>query len=290
MIAMSLKELDAQQWVKTRCALDRRAIVLTWNGTVYSFFANEPKKRLFKIVGMNVCRCIADGTNCWQFTSRELMYYLDPNQGDILDRWENPWTGEIVPVVHVANSPVQGQFQGLVSVKIEGNLATFSFDFFPHFANPLANDRKFAEYSPQPTYQAAELFKFSVPSEELLNSNLASVSQLTLSWDRIGPWLPWMKMGNKPGYLVYSATGLKVNSWIDLPQVLKTEIETRVPLYKDAPTQFLDRENMTSWTYFKENFDAYLRGEQFPIAEEGDIYLPRRMEFAAMEVKSACAD
>ncbi|MBO1053024.1 DUF1838 domain-containing protein [Dolichospermum sp. UHCC 0352] len=36
-------------------------------------------------------------------------------------------------------------------------------------------------------YQAAELFKISVPTAELENAELNSVTQLSLSWDRIRP-------------------------------------------------------------------------------------------------------
>lgn len=41
-------------------------------------------------------------------TGRELTYYLDPVTGEKLTTWDNPWTGEKnLPVVHIANDPVQ---------------------------------------------------------------------------------------------------------------------------------------------------------------------------------------
>jgi hypothetical protein len=76
-----------------------------------------------------------------------------------------------------------------------------------------------------------------------------------------------MKMGNRTGQLIYSASGLKVNSVTDLPQLLQDEINTRVPLYKNAPKSRLDQEDMTSWIYFKKHFEAYLAGEKFPLQE-----------------------
>ena len=153
-------------------------------------------------------------------------------------------------------------------VKVRSSLdgtATFLFDLFPTYPNLLAEEPRFIEYSPNPIYQAAELFKLTVPTEDLLNSEIQSVSKLLLSWDRIGPWLPWMKMGNRPGNLIYSATGCKVKNFEELPQLLQAEINTRVPLYKDAPQDQLETEDMTSWLYFKEHFEAYLAGEKFPI-------------------------
>ncbi|MCU0545136.1 MAG: DUF1838 domain-containing protein [Oscillatoriaceae cyanobacterium Prado104] len=262
---VALQEFSAKEWVKTRSSLDGEATFLTWNVSIYSFVPNEPKKRLFKIVGMSASRCIADGEGSWQFTSRELTYYLDSNSGEILHKWENPWTGEIVNVAHVANNPVQGYFKGVFPAKVEGEISTFQFDLFPNYPNPLAGDPRFVDYSPNPYYQAAELFKLTVSTAELLNPEIVSVSQVILGWDRIGPWLPWMKMGDRPGQMIYSATGSKVKNWTELPDLLRDEISTRIPLFKDAPKSQLDVEDMTSWLYFQQNFDAYLAGERFPL-------------------------
>jgi len=263
----SIQQFNAKDWVKVRSSLDGTQTFLTWTGSIYAFVPGEKRKRLFKMVGMSVSRCIGKQEESWDFTSRELTYYLEPSTGEILQRWGNSWTGEALSVMHVANSPVQGHFKGEFPAQVEGNSTTFVFDLFPTYPNPLAEDPKFADYSPNPTYQAAELFKLTVPTEDLLNSELPSVSKLNLSWDRIGPWLPWMKMGDRPGHLIYSAYGSKVNGFNDLPQLLQNEINTRVPVYKNAPASIIDKEDMTSWTYFKQHFEAYLSGDTFPVPE-----------------------
>ena len=105
----------------------------------------------------------------------------------------------------------------------------------------------------------------SVPTADLQNPETTSVSKVMLAWDRVGPWLPWMKMGDRLGHLIYSAWGGKVSSLTELPLLIQNEINTRVPLFKNAAKSLLDQENMNSWIYFKQNFDAYLKGEKFPI-------------------------
>ncbi|NJL78334.1 MAG: DUF1838 domain-containing protein [Richelia sp. RM2_1_2] len=260
------QEYSAQDWVKTRCSLDdSQSTFLTWKGNIYAFVPGEKRKLLFKMLGVSVGRCILHEEASWDFTSRELTYYLHPETEEILHKWENPFTGETVTVMHVANNPVNGYFKGKFPAQIEGDTTTFVFDIFPTYPNPLAENPKFAEYSPQETYQAAELFKISVPTADLLNPELSSVTQLKLSWDRIGQWVPWMKMGNNPGQLIYSAYGSKVNGLSQLPQLLQNEINNRVPLYKNAPKSFKEGEDMTSWLYFQKYFDAYLAGERFPL-------------------------
>ncbi|MGJ5675549.1 MAG: DUF1838 domain-containing protein [Nostochopsis sp.] len=266
-----IQELEASHWVKTRSSLDpAESSFLSWTGKIYAFVPGEKRTLLFKIVGMSVSRCIPTEAGCWDFTSRELTYYLNPKTEEILHKWDNPWTKETVPVMHVANNPVQGHFKDKFPAQVDGESTTFVFDIFPTYPNPLIGDAKLAQYTPQSTYQAAELFKITVPTTDLFNLELTSVSQLRLSWDRIGQWLPWMKMGDRSGYLIYSAYGSKVQGFDELPQLLKDEINTRVPLYKNAPKSFLDVEDMTSWLYFQQHFAAYLASERFPLpaAEE----------------------
>jgi hypothetical protein len=271
-MATKSQQFEAQHWVKTRSSLDpNQSIFLTWTGSIYAFVPGEKRNRLFKMVGMSVSRCIPIEEGSWDFTSRELTYYLHPETGEILRKWENPWTGELLPVMHVANNPVQGCFRGKFPAQVDGDNTTFVFDLFSTYPNPLAEDSKFADYSPNPIYQAAELFKLTVPTEELLNPKILSVSKLQLCWDRIGPWLPWMKMGDRPGHLIYSAYGGKVDGVERLPQLLQDQINHRVPLYKNAPSAFLDVEDITSWLYFQKHFDAYLAGEIFPLPQSEEV-------------------
>ena len=259
------EELDVSCWVKTRSSLSSNSTFLLWTGSIYAFVPNEKKKHLFKIVGMSVSRCLPSEDNSWDFISRELTYYLDPETEQVIHQWHNPWTEETLPVVHVANNPVQGLFKGKFPAQVNVDNTTFVFDLFTNYPNPLAGDPQFIEYSPQPTYQATELFKLTVPTEELLDPKITEVSKVILSWDRIGPWLPWMKMGNRPGQLIYSAQGLKIHSFSDLPEWLQAEINNRVPLYKHAPTEIIEGGNITSWKYFKQHFEDYLAGARFPL-------------------------
>ena len=259
------REFSATQFVKTRCSTDGTPTFLVWSGYLYSFMPDEPKRKLFKIVGMNVARCIDQGNGVWDFTSREINLYLDSETGEIQRHWQNPWTGEMLPVVHVANSPIQGTFRRNIPAEVDGDTTTFIFDLFAQYPNPLADDPKFAEYCDRPIYNAVELFKLAVPTADLEDPKTTTVSKLVLSWNRVGPWLPWMKMKQRSGHLIYSASGKKVKDFSDLPPILKKEIETRVPFYKDAPAQKVEGEEMTSWSYFKQHFDAYLQGATFPI-------------------------
>ena len=60
-----------------------------------------------------------------------------------------------------------------------------------------------------------------------MNSKSTRIHEL--SWHRVGPWLPWMDMGEAKGYMMYTADGAKVANFSEVPELIRKEIETRCP-------------------------------------------------------------
>lgn len=258
---------EPQDWVRVRASTDGQSSFLTWQGSIYAFIPGRQTQLIFKMIGMSVARCVLNPDGIWYLLTRELSFYLDPNTKEKIDRWDNPWTGETLPVVHVANNLVQRGLKYPFKAIVQPDTTTFIVDLFPSYPNALATDTRLAQYSPQSFYQAAELFKFTVATADLISTTTPTIAMMQLTWDRIGPWLPWMKLGNDAGYLLYSAYGYKLSNFTELPSLLQNEINDRVPLYKTAPEHYIDRKDVTSWTYFQQHFEAYLRSETFPIQE-----------------------
>lgn len=254
----NIQEFDTQYWVKTRASLNpEQSTFLFWNGSIYASIPGKKRKLLFNLIGVSISRCIPNAGGGWDYISRELNYYLDPVTNEVLERWENPWTKETVPIVQVINNPVQGYFKGKFPAYVDGDRTTFAFDIFPTYPNSLTKEPKFVEYSPQPTYETAEFFQIAVSTADLLDLKVKTVSKLELNWNRTGQWLPWMRMGKFPGYLIYKARGKKVNKFTQLPKILQKEINTHCPSYKEAPSSHYNVEGMTtSGIYFKQHFNA----------------------------------
>ena len=81
-------------------------------------------------------------------------------------------------------------------------------------------------------------------------------ANVNVAWVRIAPWLPWMKMGGRAGFTYFNAVGAKLNSWDDLPALMKDEINANYPAYTSPPPGDDTRPNETSWTYFKKYIDG----------------------------------
>ncbi len=92
---------------------DGETAVYHWAANVYSRAPGERDRLLFRGEGMNVRRCVQvedpeRGTG-WRMVNREVMFYLSPKTGEVLDTWTNPWTGETVEVMQIHNDPVNGR-------------------------------------------------------------------------------------------------------------------------------------------------------------------------------------
>ena len=246
--------------------------VFHWSGNIYGRTPGVRDKLLFKGEGMNIRRCIEvedpERGKGWRLISREIMLMLDPRTGEVVEQWDNPYTGETVDVMQIHNDPVNqpanfpvrrdGSPFTLSSLRIEGDYVFMPFEAPLFYPNPLAGD--YQSYVGN-MYHAMEIFDFAAMKDELFDASLPTAYPM-ISWVRISPWAPWMEMGGRPGQMVFNAMGRKLPGGFEqLPDVLKDEIRANYPTYEDAPPKDDTRRNETTWTKFKKLTDAERAGE-----------------------------
>ncbi|ASC71457.1 uncharacterized protein XM38_024090 [Halomicronema hongdechloris C2206] len=263
---LSRPEDTLQAFRKLLCSVeDGRTVYYGWVGQVYSRVPGERDRHLFNVQGVSTRACVSltseTGSPGFRQVSREVMLYLDPETDAVLEHWDNPWTGERNRVMAVANDPVNSspfwaettgqrlQFQWLG----ETDTLFLSVVIPLFYPNPLGSD--YQDYVGG-YYHAMELFNFAVDRSDLLGSDREEVSQVALSWSRISPWLPWMEMGGRPGEMVFQAASTRLEDWRQLPQPLRTQMETEFALYQEPPPLDDDRPNETTWTNFRHYLEA----------------------------------
>ncbi len=245
---------------KVQCSLvDDEPVTYYWFGKAYSRRMGEKDKNLFDVEGMNVrsCSTINDPEKGlgYHLVTRELLFYKDPQTGEVLDTWENPWTGEDLDVMHVANDPVNSK--GYVTGRdgkpakfagdILGDMWQMNFTFPLFYSNPLAS-----EYQKEigGTYHATEMFNFLGDVDDLTDMT-KNTARVKIGWVRMSDWLPWMNMQGREGVIYMHTAGRKLDSWDDLSPTIKEEITKRYPDYTTPPPSGDPRPNVTSWKYYK---------------------------------------
>ena len=254
-------EDNFQAFMRTRGDLSGREVVFYWTGDIYSFIPEVGSRHLFAADGFNIGRLEEHG-NGYRLLTREVFVYRDPDTGEILEEWANPLTTDTVGVIHVWNDPVnsymprsQGDWEfQMPYTELPYNRISWNLDILLAYPSPLPAD-SFPRYSGSNLYQGAELFHFFVSRSDLEDTTLTTVP-CQISWTRLGQWLPWMRMADRPGYLIYHCSGAKLpGGFSALPADIRELVADHDNSFSRAPETY-QTPNQTSWTYFRSLLEA----------------------------------
>lgn len=238
-----------------------------WEGRMYSRIPGEKDRHIFDVVGINTRQCErhkdpARGEG-YRSVSREIMVYLDPATGEIIDQWKNPWTGEMVEVIHVANDPVNMRAPSFardatgkparVTLRQYGDLLVASREVPLFYDNPLAG--AYQDYIGG-KYHAMEIFNTFYSAADFLAPKGPRISPSRLAWQRVSGLLPWLRMGDRPGVMIFNATGFSTFDRTQISPKLMQILQTRYPEYLTPPPLGDARPNATTWTITKDWIDA----------------------------------
>jgi len=268
------KAFEASQ--KSTCGtLEQGAIRYgVFEGRAWSRVPGEKDRHMFDVLGINVrhCSAVTDETRGrgYRSVSREIMVYMDPDTGEILDNWTNPWTGAEIEVIHVANDPVNmrayryerdvdGNMTAERTLRVYGDVAASSTEVPLFYPNPLGGD--YQQYVGG-TYHAMEMFNSFYDADRIMDPATQSIGDSHLAWSRVAQWLPWLEMGSRPGWMIFNATGFSTFDRDKVPSRLVTILDERYPDYWTPPPLDDDRPNETSWTVFKRHLDSRVASDE----------------------------
>ena len=238
-----------------------------WEGRMYSRIPGEKDRHIFDVVGINTRQCERHKDPVrgegYRSVSREIMVYLDPATGEIIDQWKNPWTGETVEVIHVANDPVNMRAPSFardatgkparVTLRQYGDLLVSSREVPLFYENPLAG--AYQDYIGG-KYHAMEIFNTFYSAADFLAPKGPRISPSRLAWQRVSGLLPWLRMGDRPGVMIFNATGFSTFDRAQISPKLMQILQTRYPEYLTPPPLGDARPNATTWTITKDWIDA----------------------------------
>ena len=223
----------------------------------------RPGEAVRPLVGFEVfstIRVLRQRDGSYQRMTKETILYTDLRTGKVLDEWDNPYTGERVKVVHVANDPYNWIIAATVQPPaLPGTVTTgqavpggkpyllhwslfgpdtivLSEDGHAYYPNRL-DPAKWPRESAGPMIQASELFRYFIRRADLENPALTHLPH-DGSWVRVQPFMPWMLMGTAPGHAFYDGIFRSASTLDHFPAPVLERIRTRYPQYLTAPTEW----------------------------------------------------
>lgn len=192
----------------------------------------------------------------WMLLQKEVGFFFDLESGEVIDKWENPYTGEVVDVMHIANPSVNRNVEPVVRDSRFYDDPEKAREAEKPFILPWqqAGDRLFVEQhahfwarnpldpaiwqreSSGPMLQVSDMLSFNVRLSDVRNPERTSLESWG-SWVHVRPWQPWMLMAMAPGHCLYNCFTGSADALEDIPADIVAATRSRFPDFLSAPTE-----------------------------------------------------
>ena len=240
---------NLKAFIKLTADLDPTKESVGWfGGTIYGTRGVEALKPLVGVSGVGMIRVKPMGDNVYRVFNREFAAYTDPKTGEIIESWKNPYTEETVDVIPIKNMKMSAQISPIIEQDFDGPKVKFPFSppwiiqndkafqlFEMHtaFPNPMKPD-VWPRESAGTINRTSEMFQRMCSLADLENPDLSAADYVG-TWTRVGPWLPWMLMGQAEGHVTYRSFMNRAGKVTNLPPALLAYMEKKYPEFLKAP-------------------------------------------------------
>ena len=213
-----------EAYVRLSGSFDDRLIIWWMDGKQYAVINGKAKALFGMKVGM-FHRFFRQPDGNFKIAFFELTYFTDIGTGELLRRFDNPYTGETNTVAQVRLGPE-------IRLLTQQGLSSPDNPMVQDYASSLGPARRSNEMLWIPTSVEA-LIKFPKPtapeialsiyttvsghSDAAFDTSKASVP-CAFSFSNTQRWIPWMRMGDIPGHLMGVAAGKKMQQVSELPE------------------------------------------------------------------------
>lgn len=238
-----------------------RAVLSGYQGVQYAIVGNHRAKPLFGYCGFGNIRNVIQPDGTIKVLGKECGYFTDLASGEIIDVWDNPWTGERCDVFAFLNDQFRGSLgltrkvfrvgDGETANNDHGNARAdepfrlpwqpigdqylLGWDYAHEYTNPVTPEG-WPKASTGPRVNPSEHFTLFTPRAEIDDRSVVS-ARYHAGFMRQAPWWPWMKMGQSGvhGVLMGRMHSYKITGGMDdvLPAVRRRVERDRPDLFEE---------------------------------------------------------
>lgn len=233
--------------VKLRGSSDGAPVLWWYRGNQYAVVDRQPTL-LWQVEGAQLGRYIEQEDGSFEHVFRDVMFYLDASTGELLEGFENPFTGQRVepPVMRMGPFRTNHSVNG-AEVQLPPNLPPGAMEVVwayepavvqgddlylretgsARIANPAKDaDRAF--------FFINDFFTLIGRVSDVTNPELLSAPART-SYQSINEWTPWLQMGEREGFVFGRGDSTKLSGTDELPEKLATLVREHEPGFFEDP-------------------------------------------------------
>lgn len=273
-----------------------KAVKSGYYGVQYAIIGAKRAVPVFGYYGFGNNRNILLPDGSVKVLGKECGYFTDLATGEIIDHWDNPWTGERVEVFPFLNDRWRGTLGLEQKVFKVGDSETLnndmgkrasakgapfllpwnrvgdqyllSWDYAHEYTNPVTPEG-WPKASSGPRANPSEHFVVFTPTDEIDDRSLPS-ARFHAGFTRQAPWWPWMKMGQSgvEGVLMGRMFSYKITGTVDdIPRVVLKRVERDRPDLLEEPTDGPDEGVRGTLEAYAEEVPPETPGYVSPLAE-----------------------
>lgn len=265
-----------------------QTIIGAFHGLMYVRIPGKRMIPVFGYTGTGALQAKIDDKGLLWIKSRETGYFTDLKTGDILETWDNPFTGKTVEVYHFYNDVLTGQvgteipkfFMGemgdaptlmnegsvfpdkngkypfILPFQQYGDDMMLAWDYTHDYTNPV-NPEGWPRSSTGLRITPSEHFTFQVNKSELEDRNLPTC-RMTAGFSRISECWPFMEMGGTEFADVtlfgrmHSHKGLP--GYQEVPPKVLNYIEKNAPEFLTLPDEWdIGNKRVDTWKAYAQD-------------------------------------
>jgi hypothetical protein len=241
-------------WMKMRASLVSQDVYFWFTGTLDLAVPGEPIRPLVTVETLILRRTAPQGGQRFHVTDWEASFYRDPVTGAVAEKITNPVTGQVVAPMPYREGPVTFEYTVDHEPKLVGLATPFPSKPAP-FIQPwrvVGNDVWMTKYTyifGRPQWLDIKEFPEETPAtpisvsataimqttRDLLEDPAVSSTRTSYFYQATSDWLPWMKMGQRPGFVVWREAGKKLFSLDEVPADSLATLRRLHPVWFNRP-------------------------------------------------------
>ena len=226
---LTLPQENLEGMLRMTASLEQEDVPWWFDGTIFGIVGETDPQPLVRFEGWEVYWVRPVENNAYELTGHTVSFFYDLKTGKMLDSFENPYTG----MRNKVEAAVQGGGAGFgFNYSVNGVRLTKLLDKLP--AKPLLLQwsslrdiiwmHAETAYPPgmkQPRKQRQTMF---APRNAFADRNIKNLPT-TFSATVFENWPHWMDMGDRPGHVIWHASGGKISSLDELPNEFRARLE-----------------------------------------------------------------
>jgi len=234
-------------FMRLACSLDNRLIIWWMDGVRYGVVDAKTKALFGMKVGM-FHRFFRQADGNYTVAMFELTYYTDLHSGELLESFDNPYTGETNRVRHFRIGP-ELRLQTSTGLARPENpmVKEYQAQLGPALIRGdhvwIPTDIQATIRCPKPTAPSIQLNHYTTAHGRLSDAtNPKIMSALCeFNFQNIIKWEPFMNMGDHRGHMMSRAAGRKLESVSELPADYRAIAERMHGKYMADPVKTLEK-------------------------------------------------